>query len=171
VSILVRTATPADAAAITTVHIRTGRLAFTQFLGADYVNAWDAVEQTRRWREEIIVNPELTTLVAHEAEQILGLVLLGPNRDELAGNLGEVYILSVDADNWGRGIGTALLQEADSRLAAAGADGAVLWTFSGYDRTRRFYEHRGWAVDGATKVHSTGAESVRYWKDLKVRPA
>jgi hypothetical protein len=51
-------------------------------------------------------------------------------------------------------------------MADAGFVRAILWTLGANERTRGFYEHRGWSFDGATKPHRTGTELVRYAKLL-----
>jgi GNAT superfamily N-acetyltransferase len=161
-----RAGTPADANAIAELHVRTGRHAFAEYLGQAYVDAWDPVAQAERWREGYLAAGDGRVLVAEEDGRILGFASHGLNRDDLGSDIGELYVLSVDIDSWGRGIGTALVRETETRLHAAGFSNAILWAFTNYDRTRRFYEHRGWAVDGASQTHSTGAELVRYTRQL-----
>ena len=163
----IRPATVADADAIAELHVRTGRLVFAPYLGQEYVDSWDPVAQAQRWREGPLAAEDGRVLVAEEDGRILGFASLGLNRDDLGAETGELYVLSVDADSWDRGIGTALVRETEARLLAAGFPSAILWAFTNYERTRRFYERRGWTADGTSQTHSTGAELVRYAKTLE----
>ena len=163
---VIRAATLADADAIAVLHVRTGRHAFADYLGQAYVDGWDPIAQAERWREGPLSAEDGRVLVAEEDGHILGFASHGLNRDDLGSDVGELYVLSVDIDSWGRGLGTALVRETEARLHATGFTSAILWAFTDYDRTRRFYEHRGWTVDGASQTHSTGAELVRYTKPL-----
>jgi GNAT superfamily N-acetyltransferase len=89
-----------------------------------------------------------------------------PNSDELGDEVGELGAIYVDLDYWDRGIGTALITEEETMFVDAVYERAILWTIGANQRTRRFYERRGWQPDGATKLHRSGIELVRYAKDL-----
>jgi diamine N-acetyltransferase len=55
--------------------------------------------------------------------------------------------LFVVPDEWGRGAGSALHDEAVALLRAKG-EGARLWVLEQNERARRFYERRGWVFEG-----------------------
>jgi GNAT superfamily N-acetyltransferase len=61
----------------------------------------------------------------------------------------EVYVMGVRRDRHGRGLGTALLGSAEEYLRARGVEYLQVKTLgpsdpdAGYERTRRFYEARG----------------------------
>ena len=59
----------------------------------------------------------------------------------------------------------------EARLRDRGAQTAVLWTFEGNDAARRFYEMRGFTLDGAKRTIDVGQELpiVRYRKPLTPR--
>jgi GNAT superfamily N-acetyltransferase len=56
----------------------------------------------------------------------------------------ELYQLFVGADARGTGVAVALLEDAEARVAAAGAGAIWLTCAIGNDRAARFYEKRGW---------------------------
>ena len=51
----------------------------------------------------------------------------------------------------GSGIGSTLHDHALERLRALGCGEAKLWTLEGNESARRFYERRGWILNGETR--------------------
>ena len=66
----------------------------------------------------------------------------------MAGRDGKRYLL---AEQWGQGIGKALMDSALDVLRQAGFSEATLSVLATNERARRFYEAGGWAPDGAAK--------------------
>jgi ribosomal protein S18 acetylase RimI-like enzyme len=62
---------------------------------------------------------------------------------QLGERYGEVWTLVVDERHRGRGIGSALLDEVDTRLERRGIRGLVIGVMVGNDGARRLYESRG----------------------------
>ena len=56
-----------------------------------------------------------------------------------------VYHLAVEAGWRSQGIGSALMDELETRLIARGCRKAYLMVASEYPQVTRFYERRGWA--------------------------
>ena len=88
-------------------------------------------------------------LVAEVDRRVVGQIFVNftspwpvPGSDAPAGYL---YALRVRPTHRGRGIGQALLQEAENRLAAAGAAHAVIAVARDNREARRLYERRGYA--------------------------
>ena len=78
-------------------------------------------------------------LVAEENGQIVGTVLGG-----FDGRRGLIYHLAVTASFRGRGIGSRLMEEVESRLRAIGCVRCyLLVTVDNYE-AMRYYEKRGW---------------------------
>lgn len=85
-------------------------------------------------------------LVAREADRTVGFVMFGTDesgfeRDRPRGVVRNVF---VDQDARGEGVGTALMDAAEERLAAAGADEVVLEAMADNDAARAFYRERGY---------------------------
>jgi len=53
---------------------------------------------------------------------------------------------------WGTGVAAELHDAALAELRALGGGEAQLWTLEHNDRARRFYERRGWHLNGRTRV-------------------
>jgi GNAT superfamily N-acetyltransferase len=64
------------------------------------------------------------------------------------GWLNALYVLP---DEWGTGIGSGLHDEAVEALRRLGPE-ARLWVLEQNARARRFYEQRGWRLDGRERV-------------------
>ena len=80
-------------------------------------------------------------LVAEEAGQIVGTVIGG-----FDGRRGMVYHLAVAARHRGNGIGTALMNELESRLKAKGCYKYYLQITSDNLSVAKFYRRLGWDV-------------------------
>lgn len=81
---------------------------------------------------------DLTT-VAVDGEELLGVLIVDDD---------ELVQIMVGATARGRGVGAALLAEAERQVAAAGHDEIWLAVVPGNTTARRFYESRGWVDRG-----------------------
>ena len=120
-----------------------------------------------RWRRQIETPPRGWTIYVAELDgHLRGFVAVGPSRD--GGKVGELYAIYVDPDTWSTGVGRALIEQAEVRLAER-YDDATLWVLDDNPRARRFYERAGWQTDGARKTEQrlgVATIEVRYAKQL-----
>jgi tRNA dimethylallyltransferase len=100
----------------------------------------DAIRE--RWKEAIS-DTNGDVIVAHRAHRIVGVA---------AAKEGWLDGLYVVPEEWGTGVAARLHDEAMRSLAEAGATQARLWVLEGNRRARRFYERRGWRLDGSERV-------------------
>jgi ribosomal protein S18 acetylase RimI-like enzyme len=84
-------------------------------------------------------------LVARDPD-IVGFVMFGPEAGSYEQDVtrGVVHNLYVVAGRRDEGVGTALLEAAERRLAEDGADTVALEVMAGNDSARRFYERAGY---------------------------
>jgi GNAT superfamily N-acetyltransferase len=105
------------------------------------------LEEHRAWFGHVV--DERETWVCEEEGTILGFIVLGD---------ATVDYLYVEPDMTGRGIGSALLDQAKRRRRA----GFCLWTFQQNEGARRFYEHHGLRLirltDGEENEEKTPAQ-------------
>jgi ribosomal protein S18 acetylase RimI-like enzyme len=139
------------------------------------------------WYEahEPIVPPELTQL--RTLESFRDRLLAALSSVTVVGPIGspfgfcmlkedELYQLYVSAEARGSGVATALIADAEARLAARGVETAWLACAIGNDRAARFYEKRGWHRVGTmvnlaeTSAGTFALEVWRYEKRLTPRP-
>jgi GNAT superfamily N-acetyltransferase len=161
----VRDAKPDDAFAVESIRVRGWQIAYRHVFPPEELDLLP-VDETR-WRKRFIEEPPgWSTFVAERDGDIVGFASVGPSRDER--DIGELYAIYVDPHSWSNGVGRALIERAEQRLARE-FDEATLWVLSDNPRARRFYERAGWHVDGASKVeHRLGvrSEETRYRKRL-----
>jgi GNAT superfamily N-acetyltransferase len=114
-----------------------------------------------------MTNPERPVFVYERDGRIEGFGWVGPSEDEPGS--GELYAIYVTASNWGTGVGRELMDVAEHWLGERFTS-AILWVLAENARARRFYEKRGWALDGATKDDDRGTfvlHEVRYRRDFR----
>jgi putative acetyltransferase len=94
------------------------------------------------WRDAL-ADLKLEAYVAEEDGERVGCVAV---RGEFLRNL---YVIP---ERWKGGVGTALHDFALDRLRARDNDEVKLWTLEENWNGRRFYENRGWTLNGETRV-------------------
>ncbi|TCC35450.1 GNAT family N-acetyltransferase [Kribbella speibonae] len=124
-----------------------------------YVEGWNAgfgelmpvavLDDARiaRWSDELA---DGNWWVAEVGGEIAGLVGIGPSRDPIDPELGELDTITVAPPYWRQGIGSALMQKALEELAAR-YDEAILWTLANYPRAQNFYTKTGWTLTDTTR--------------------
>ena len=81
---------------------------------------------------------------------IAGVVGIGPSRDPVDPELGELDTIAVDKPYWRRGVGTALMRKALEELSAQ-YDEAIVWTLANYPQGQNFYVKTGWTLTEQTR--------------------
>lgn len=84
-------------------------------------------------------DPELF-LVAESDGKLIGTVIGGYD-----GRRGLIYHLTVHPDYRGRGVGSALMDEVERRLAKLGCLKSYLLVMPGAEEVHAFYQKRGWS--------------------------
>jgi ribosomal protein S18 acetylase RimI-like enzyme len=112
------------------------------------ISLWHEVGLTRPWNDPgrdidraSGAWPHLF-VVAERDGAVVGTAMAGYD-----GHRGWVYYLAVAPESQGRGIGRALLAEAESRLAALGCPKVMLMVRRGNESARGFYGTLGYGVD------------------------
>jgi GNAT superfamily N-acetyltransferase len=147
-AIELREATEADAQALARINVEAGRVAWGAFVDRTALEGFEP--PTERWRERLAAVPPGSGWVATREGEPVGYALVRPCRDGAA-EPGEVTGLYVRPEEWGRGIGRALLERALAALSGSGCRVAVLWTEERNRRPRAIYERLGWRADGAVR--------------------
>ncbi|HEX5260497.1 MAG TPA: GNAT family N-acetyltransferase [Gaiellales bacterium] len=167
----VREATVADAAAVARVHLASWRSAYRGLVPDAFLDSLYLGERTARWREQLTHRPlGQVTHVAEVGGEIVGFAAGGACRDEDAGaGVGELYAIYVAPGSWRQGVGGLLQAASLDSLREREFVEVRLWVLEGNAAARAFYEHSGWAADGATDEHPFGAQGlpiVRYRRPL-----
>lgn len=166
---LLRPAEPGDAMAVAGVHVRSWQAAYRKLLPDEYLDGLQPEERARKYDFASRDPQAPQTIVAVEGESICGFATAKLADDpELPGD-GELCALYVDPVHWGRGYGVALVTAARARMAAWGAERALLWVLAGNLRGERFYRDDGWISDGMSRrasVWGMDVEEIRYLRGL-----
>jgi len=109
--------------------------------------------------------------VATEDNKVIGFCAVCPCRDsDLGKEFGELGGIYVDQHYMGKGAGTKLLEYGLKELKNMGYTKATLWVLASNAKTIKWYESRGWRVEGKTKVDKRDTfemNETRYITDLK----
>ncbi len=156
--VAIRPATAEDAAAIAAVYVRSWRAAYAELLPTEVLASLDEADWARRFRSRRDRAP--TMLLAFTPGRVVGVVMAGPDRQDPL--LAEIYAIYVLPDVQGQGIGAVLLDAAIAQLDAAVVR---LWCAAANHGSRRFYERRGFVLDGSTgsyEISGHRLDTVRY---------
>ena len=162
----VRLATIEDAEAIERIRIRGWQTAYRHIFPPEQLDAMKLDPQ--RFAQSLAQPaPRTAAFVAEDRDRIVGWAVVGASRD--GDDIGELYGIYVDPDEWSRGAGRTLLLRAELELALSWDEG-ILWVLDDNPRARRFYEHAGWQDDGARSQFDRrgfSAPLMRYRKRLR----
>jgi ribosomal protein S18 acetylase RimI-like enzyme len=142
-----RTATPADAARIAAIHVRSWQVAYRGLLADDFLDALRPEDRMSRYHLGSTERGKPSTIVAIDHGSICGFATSGPSRDSDAPNAGEIYALYVDPESWGLGFGRLLLAKAREQLGDWIFPEALLWVLVGNEHALNFYQADRWKPD------------------------
>lgn len=166
---LLRKAEAADAMAVARVHVRSWQSAYRTLLPDDYLDQLRPEDRATKYDFGSLNPLQPQTIVAVESGVILGFATIAPAQEPDMPRYGELCALYVDPEQWGRGIGTALVSAARARLVDLGFGHAYLWVLSGNLRAERFYQMDQWSSDGGRRtveVWGIRVDEIRYQRTL-----
>ncbi|HWZ43662.1 MAG TPA: GNAT family N-acetyltransferase [Candidatus Saccharimonadales bacterium] len=166
---LLRPAEPEDAIAVARVHVRSWQVAYRTLLPGDYLDQLRPEDRAEKYDFATVDPLKPQTIVAAEERLIYGFATTAPSRDPDVAEYGELCALYVEPEQWGRGIGMALVSAARASLFARGFRNALLWVLAGNVRAERFYRIDRWAPDGQRRTDSVWGvtvNEVRYQRGL-----
>jgi GNAT superfamily N-acetyltransferase len=148
-----------DAAALATVHVRSWRFAYRDFLPAAYLASLDEARHAERyWRPALEgARPSSATWLAEAGGAPIGLVAIEgpegvPAGEEALPGCGYVHHIHVVPEHLGTGVGALLWRTALEAIRVAGHRDATLAVYEPNARARAFYEAHGWRADGWSAV-------------------
>lgn len=157
----IRPATPHDTEAVVRIYIDSWNAGYGDLMSQPDRSVTPDLLQ--RWRHDLAQPVPHRWWVAVEDDSIVGFAGIGPSRDPVDPQLGELDSIAVDPPYWGMGVGKALISLALQHLVSDGYREAILWTVEGYERGIAFYESMGWKRDGG--VRDNGRQ-IRFRCDL-----
>ena len=160
---LIRPGTPEEAEAVARIHLETWRAAYGHVFSRDRLEDMSS----ERVDQRAALHRRFPPTVAEVDGRIVGFVSVGTSRDDDAD--GELLAIYVHPDQWGTGVGRALIEAGEQKLEALGHRDVVLWVLEDNPRARAFYERAGWTADGTRRpieVFGREVPEVRYRKQL-----
>jgi ribosomal protein S18 acetylase RimI-like enzyme len=151
----VRPATREDVAAVESVRIRAWQVAYRGVVPDDVLDALAVTDERVALLEARYDEGLTSTWVAVDGDDVVGMAVSGPTRDEDRAGERELYALYVLPSHWGSGVGQALWDAAQPFTS--------LWVLSDNPRARAFYARNGFRPE-ATKQFDVGVllPEVRY---------
>src|SRR5262249_47252316 len=165
----VRHAQPGEGVRLSQIFLASGRAAWAGHLPPAGLAV--VTSHPEEW-EGLISDPETICLVAEHRGEAAALALLRPSTDpdtdpRTVALLDRMY---AEPRVWRRGLGKGLLAASMEELRGRGFREVVLWT-AHWNRSRGFYEARGWALDGATREKTFAGATfteVRYRTEIPI---
>jgi ribosomal protein S18 acetylase RimI-like enzyme len=150
-----------DAPGIAAVHVRSWQEAYAGILKAEFLDSLSVERRAEQWRD-ILQKQESHTVVARKPEGVAGFVSYGHWREESAAeSLGEIWALYVHPEEWGKGLGRALLTLAVRELRSSGRHPVSLWVLTENIRGVRFYRAFGFKpIESSSKLFQLGGTQV-----------
>ncbi len=171
---LVRGATPDDAAGIASVQVLSWKAAYRGLMPDAVLDGLSLERRVEVWRSVAAGRAGEAVLVLEGDDGIEGFAHVCAGRDtDVDAGTGEVSSIYLLPAAWGKGRGRALMDAAVLRLRAEGYHTATLWVLVTNGRARRFYEAAGWSCDGVEKTERIGGSAsvteVRYRRPLPAK--
>ena len=166
---LLRPAEPEDGIAVARVHVRSWQAAYRTLLPDDYLDQLRAEDRAEKYDFASLDPLKPRTVVAAEKGLIHGFATTAPSHEPDLPDHGELCALYVDPEQWGRGLGMALVSAARARIFELGFRNAVLWVLTGNVRAESFYRIDQWTPDGLCRTDSVWGvtvNEVRYQRRL-----
>jgi L-amino acid N-acyltransferase YncA len=166
---LIRQATPADAAAIAHAQIEGWRTTYRGIVADELLDRMPHDERTAQWTADVKRLQVITFVAEDEAKRVVAFAACGPERTDRADYQGELYAIYILSECRGHGIGSQLVRRVAASLAESGKHGMLVWVFED-NPYRRFYESLGGKLLGKQPIE-IGSQSlieVAYgWDDLE----
>lgn len=168
--VTIRPGTPADAAQIAEVHVASWQAAFRGIVPDAALDTMTPTDRLPMWMRVLTdAASPMTVIVAEDDGRIVGFASVGPSEDGVEGEM-TLYTLYLHPDAIGKGIGRALLSEAERVMVKRGAKSASLRVLTANERARKVYVHAGFSADpGSVRVEDAWGqqvETIRYTKAL-----
>lgn len=170
-NLIIRDAEVKDAKEIASIHVKTWQHTYKGHMPDSYLESLTIDNRSEKWQKDLeSPRPKVDIFVVTIDNKIAGFCGIGQSKDTDANkNTGEIFTMYVDHNLLRKGVGSALIEEAIKRLKTKGFNSATLWVLDSNINARKFYENKGWFIDGKTKIDKIGnfeIKEVRYRIDF-----
>ena len=168
--VTIRSANINDARGIATVHIKMWQEAYKGKIPQSFLDSMSVEKRTENWKKELKNSHKGSHAFVADNDSVTGWITGGVSRDENASKeVGELYGVYVLPGQTGKGIGSKLMTHLLDKLKKEGYRKITLWVLDTNEKTRKWYESKGWKVEGATKTEKREGfdlNEIRYIIDL-----
>jgi len=145
----IRKAMLKDAHEYAACHISSWRSAYKGIVPDEYLDSLSAEQKTERFRQNVAEPNGFDYYCAVDGGKIIGVLIIGPSRDDDKPDAGEITAIYLLEEFWSRGFGKGMMRYAMDALKCMGHHEGIVWVLEENNRARRFYEKCGFALDGA----------------------
>ena len=159
-----RRALPADAETVGRIHVESWNVAYRGIMPDDVIARTDLAYRTAFWAVRI-ADPEWPVYLLEENGQPVAFCQMIPTKDadDEAARVGHITSLHVLPHLRGHGYGRTLMDHVCAEFRRRGFAEVTLWVLEENREARRFYEKRGFHLDGGTRRYPrTQVPEVRY---------
>jgi GNAT superfamily N-acetyltransferase len=168
-AIQIRSASPADAIGIATVHVQSWRETYTGLMPEVVIGRHSVESRLSMWQSILAEGRAIVCVSEDETEGIVGFACGGAARALTDQFDGEIYAIYLLRSHQKRGIGRALIETIAARLDEAGFHSLMLWVLAS-NETRGFYARMG-GVPVAEKQEEIGeavlSEIAFGWREIR----
>jgi len=159
-----RRALPADAETVGRIHVESWNVAYRGIMPDDVIARTDLACRTKFWADRIADQAWPVFLIEEDGTAVAFCQMI-PTRDpdDDPARVGHITSLHVLPDLRGHGYGRALMDHVLEEFHRRGFVEVTLWVLEENREARRFYEKRGFHLDGGTRRYPrTQVPEVRY---------
>ncbi|MEU4800457.1 GNAT family N-acetyltransferase [Streptomyces sp. NPDC023327] len=165
--LLIREMTLDDVDAVAEVRVRGWQAAYTGLMPKPYLDSMSVTEDAEQRRAFLERGTgAMANWVAERAGQVVGWACFGPHPEpEGPPRGGELYAMYVLPEQQSSGVGTALMDKVVSEAHRRGLPWVRLWVLQRNAPARRFYEWKGFRLDGneeSSDIDGALVPEVRY---------
>ena len=160
-SLTTRLASKDDAERLAKIHVDSWKVAYRNIVPDSFIERLTYEKRTQSF-SQALENQSEETYITESGDQAVGILTIGPNRDDDLDKslVGEIWGIYLDPAFWRKGIGTKLVREAEDKLLARGYNELVLWVFRDNRQARKFYKNLGYVPDGKEQIYELDQEVV-----------
>jgi ribosomal protein S18 acetylase RimI-like enzyme len=153
--VTVRPAKAGDERRIAEVHVATWRAAYSRHMSKAFLDSLDVNEREKMWLSALSEKGKGSYLVGEVNQCGVGFCVYGPARDDDLGESdSELVAINVLPDEWGNGIGSAMLSQVIAGVMKKNYSSLHLWVIKENYRAIKFYKKYGFMSEGMTKFDS-----------------
>jgi len=151
----IRVATTKDADLIASINIDAWQVGYKGIMSESYLNALRLADTNLQWDSALSSNDPGINIVIEYQNKVSGFCVFGPVRDKdlKCNSSGEIVALNVAPNKWRLGLGSKLLEKVTELAIKEKWNFLYLWVLKDNVRAMRFYESKGFALEGTEKIN------------------